>query len=58
MNKVKHPKKETFKVGDYIQDKRTKTVGEVLKVKKNITAQMPTTKLTQPIEHWEKPIIQ
>lgn len=45
--------KHTFRAGNFLQDKRTKNLGIVTKVKKNITAIMETTTLTQPLEEWE-----
>lgn len=45
--------KNQLRVGNLIQDIRTRNIGKVKSLKKNITAIMQTTTLTQPTAEWE-----
>jgi hypothetical protein len=45
--------KNALRIGNYIQDIRTKNIGTVKAIKSNITAIMETTTLSQRKEEWE-----
>lgn len=45
--------KTELRKGNYVQDVRSKNIGRVVKIKEDITARMPTTKLTQRKEEFE-----